>query len=426
MSLVSRDKKHIWHPLNQHQTHPNSLPIVKAKGIYLYDEKGNKYIDGISSWYTSVYGHCNPTITDAVKKQMDQLDQIVFAGFTHEPAIELSERLIEILPNNQKKIFFSDNGSTAVEVGIKMALQYWSNKGIDKTKIIGFNEGFHGDTFGAMAASGESVYNKPFKPLMVSSTKILPPRKNNIEYVLEHLEKLTKANDVAALVYEPLVQGAAGMKMHDEEALEQVLSFCRTKGVLLIADEVMTGFGKTGTYFASDRMKTKPDIICMSKALSAGLLPLAATSSTQDIYDAFLSDKNEKSFFHAHTYSANPLACVAAIEGIKLLTSSYIQDQIKMIEECNHDFLEALKNVDKVTNLRQKGVILAFDIKTKNNHVYGTLRDTLFNYFINKGLYLRPLGNTLYIVPPYVITKVELKHVHQTLLEGIKSLSIDE
>lgn len=425
MSLAKRDKKHIWHPLNQHQTHPDSLPIVKAEGIYLYDDKGNKYIDGISSWYTSVYGHCNPTITQGVKKQMDKLDQIVFAGFTHEPAIELSERLIDILPPNQAKIFFSDNGSTAVEVGIKMALQYWSNKGINKTKIIGFNEGFHGDTFGAMAASGESVYNKPFKPLMVSATKILPPKENNIVYVLEHLQKITQENDVAALVYEPLVQGAAGMKMHDAEALEQVLHFCKQKDILLVADEVMTGFGKTGSYFASDWMETKPDIICMSKAISAGLLPLAATSTTQKIYDAFLSNENEKSFFHAHTYSANPLACAAAIEGIKLLTSSYIKTQIKMIEEEHAHFLDQLKQLDNVTNLRQKGVIVAFDIKTNNNKVYGKLRDHLYNYFMSKGVYLRPLGNTLYLVPPYIITKEELTHTHKILIEGVKSLQID-
>lgn len=424
MSISSRDKQYIWHPLNQHKTHPTSIGITKSQGVYLFDEDGNKYIDGISSWYTAMYGHCNPFIIKRVQDQLEQLNQIIFSGFTHEPAVKLSEKLMEILPNNQAKIFFSDNGSTAVEIGIKIALQYWSNKGIKRNKIIAFNQGFHGDTFGAMAASGESIYNRPFKDLLLKVDRILPPTSINEEYVLEHLQKLINKGDVAALVYEPLVQGAAGMKMHDAQSLEKVLALCKKNNILLVADEVMTGFGKTGKHFASDWMETKPDIMCLSKALSAGVVPLAVTSCAQHIYDAFYSDDVNKGFFHAHTYSANPVACSAAIAGIELLQSKEIQDNIKQINKLNKQFLTEIKETGKVKNCREIGVIAAFDLAIESNTMYNNLRDTLYKQLMDQGVYLRPLGNTIYIVPPYIINEEELNSIYTAIKKVVRDIEL--
>ena len=338
MTLKSRDKKHIWHPLTQHKIHPEALPIVKAKGALLYDEKGNTYIDGIASWYTAMYGHCNDFILKRVQLQMQQLDQIVFAGFTHEPAIKLSEELIRILPDNQEKIFFSDNGSTANEVGIKMALQYHFNKGEQRNTIIAFEDGFHGDTFGAMSASGLSVYNGPFEDFFIDVQRIPTPNAQNIDHVINLLHTIIDSHKVAAFIYEPLVQGANAMHMYDATYLDQLLAICKTQNIITIADEVMTGFGKTGKNFASDYIHTKPDIISMSKSLTAGFVPMAVTSCTQKIYDAFLDDSIGKAFFHAHTYSANPIACSVALAAIELLESDTIQNNIERIIASHKSF----------------------------------------------------------------------------------------
>ena len=237
------DKKHLWHPLTQHQLHPENLLIKKAKGALLYDEKENEYIDGIASWYTCMYGHCNPYITDKVAGQMQNLDHVVFTGFTHDPAINLAKALIAILPKNQHKLFFSDNGSTSVDVAIKMALQYHFNKGGKRKKLIAFEDGFHGDTFGAMSVSGLSIYNGPFEDFFLDIERIPVPNENNIELLAPHFENIVQKGDVAAFIYEPLVQGAAAMKMHQPEHLDQLIGIAKNNGVITIADEVMTGFG---------------------------------------------------------------------------------------------------------------------------------------------------------------------------------------
>ena len=344
MTLKERDKKHLWHPLTQHKLHPEAIAITKAKGCVLTDENGNEYIDAIASWYTCMYGHCNEFITNRVSQQMKTLDQVVFSGFTHKPAILLSEELMTILPQNQNKIFFSDNGSTSVEIGIKMALQYHFNKGDKRNILIAFEDGFHGDTFGAMSVSGLSVYNGPFEDFFLDVKRIPTPNGSNHDAILESLKEIAKSNTIAGFVYEPLVQGAAAMKMHNAEGLELILKFCKANNIITIADEVMTGFGKTGNYFASDYIHTKPDIMCLSKALTAGLLPMAITSCTQDVYDAFYSDDISKGLFHGHTYSANPLACTAAIAGIELLKSKEIQDNIQRVINSHKDFNNRIKN----------------------------------------------------------------------------------
>ncbi|SDK86951.1 adenosylmethionine-8-amino-7-oxononanoate aminotransferase [Salinimicrobium catena] len=414
LSLAQRDQKHLWHPLTQHKTSGKMLPIVKAMGASLFDDKGKEYIDGIASWYTAVYGHCNKKITQRVAAQMQQLDQVVFSGFTHAPAIELSEALINILPNNQQKLFFSDNGSTATEIGIKMALQYHHNQGNDRKVMLAFEEGFHGDTFGAMSVSGLSVYNGAFEEHFIEVVRLAVPMGNNNREVLEQLRDLISKYNIAGFIYEPLVQGAAGMKMHDAEGLNTILKVCKQNNIITIADEVMTGFGKTGKNFASEYLETSPDIICMSKALTAGLLPMAITSCTQAIFDAFYSEDISKGLFHGHTYTANPLACTAALAGLELLTSKEIQQDIKRVMESHQQFGQRIKDHSKVKNLRQLGVIIAFELDVEMER-YGDLRNQLFAHFMENGVFLRPLGSTIYISAPYIISKVELEKIYSAI-----------
>ncbi len=417
MNLSERDKKHIWHPLTQHKTSADALAIVKAKGVLLWDEDGNEYIDGIASWYTSMYGHCNDFITSRVAKQMQVLDQVVFSGFTHEPAVELSEKLIEILPSNQQKLFFSDNGSTSVEIALKMTMQFHFNKGEKRVALLAFEEGFHGDTFGAMSVSGLSVYNGPFEDFSLEVYRIPTPNGDNNKAVLQQLNRLVSKHAIAGFIYEPLVQGAAAMKMHDAEGLNQLLKFCKENKILTIADEVMTGFGKTGRNFASEYMKTQPDIICLSKSLTAGLVPMAITSCTQEVFDAFYSDEITKGLFHGHTYTANPLACRAAIAGIDLLKSTEIQKNIKQIIASHQVFAKRIQSNNKVGNLRQIGVIFALDLNIEMER-YGNLRNKLFTHFMERGVFLRPLGNTIYILPSFIISKEELQKIYKAIEES--------
>jgi len=419
MSIKKRDKKHIWHPLKQHQTHPESLAIVKAKNCILIDEDGNEYIDAIASWYTCMYGHCNNYIIEKTYQQMQQLDQVMFSDFTHEPAVKLSEELIKILPQGQDKIFFNDNGSTAVEAGIKMALQYYFNAGEKRATFIAFENGFHGDTFGAMSVSGLSVYNGPFEDFLIDVKRIPTPNGTNNEKVLDLLKTYISENKIAGFIYEPLIQGAAGMKIHDANGLNTIIKCCKQQNIITIADEVMTGFGKTGKYFASDYIETKPDIICLSKALTAGLLPMAITSCTQKIYNAFLSNDMAKGFFHCHTYSANPVACAAAVAGIDLLKSTEIQNNINRIIKAHSDFNSRIRKHPKVKVSRHIGVIFALDLNTKMER-YGDLRDKLLKFFMTKGVFLRPLGNTIYIQTPYTISNQQLNKIYKAIEDALE------
>ena len=419
MNLAERDNKHIWHPLTQHKLHPNHIPIVKAKGALLFDENQKSYIDGIASWYTCMYGHCNEEITRKIKQQLDELDQVVFSGFTHPPAIELSEKLIEILPGNMDKIFFSDNGSTSVDIAIKMSLQYFFNKDQKRTKIVAFHNAFHGDTFGAMSVSGLSVYNGPFEEFLLTVERIEVPLVSNMDAVKKNFQDLLDSGTVAAFIYEPLVQGAAAMKMYDPNLLDQLISMAKNCGTLTIADEVMTGFGKTGKFFASEYMSAKPDIICLSKSLTAGIAPMALTCCTKDVYDAFYDDEISKGFFHGHTYSANPLSCRAAIAGIDLLKSPAIKEGMIRINKRHLAFEKYIKDNKKVNSTRVLGVIFALDLEVKMDR-YGKLRDVLYHFFMDNGVFLRPLGNTIYILPPFIISDLELDKVYDVIEKSLE------
>lgn len=421
MSLQERDKKHLWHPLTQHKLHPNHLAITKAKGCVLTDDKGNEYIDGIASWYTCMYGHCNEYITDKIKDQLDQLDQVVFSGFTHKPAIELSETLMQILPDNQQKIFFSDNGSTSVDVAIKMALQYHFNKGDKRGKIIALEGGFHGDTFGAMSVSGLSVYNGPFEEFFIDVSRIPVPNSDNFETVKKQFAQLLETKNVAAFIFEPLVQGASAMFMYEAKLLDELIEIADSFGVVTIADEVMTGFGKTGKNFASGYLENKPDIMCLSKSLTGGIAPMALTTCTQKIYDAFYDDELGKGFFHGHTYSANPLTCTAALASMELLKTDEMQENIKRVMQSHQQFNERIKQHPKVESTRQLGIIFALDLNIKMER-YGNLRDQIFNHFMDDGIFLRPLGNTIYILAPFVIMDSELEKIYKSIEKLLDSL----
>lgn len=418
MTLKARDQKHIWHPLTQHKIHPENIAVTHAEGCLLYDEDGKTYVDAISSWYTCMYGHCNPFITKSVAQQLNKLHHVVFSSLTHEPAIQLSEELIKLLPENQNKLFFSDNGSTSVEIAIKMALQYHFNKKDRRHVLIAFEEGFHGDTFGAMSVSGISVYNGPFEDYFLEVKRIPTPNKTNIESVLQTLIELNSKYKIAGFIYEPLVQGAAAMKMYDASELNRILQFCQLNGIITIADEVMTGFGKTGKIFASDYIDTKPDIICLSKALTGGIMPMAITSCSQTIYDAFYSEDIGKGLFHGHTYSANPLACSAAIASLQLLQTEEIQSNIARIIKSHQKFNQKIKQHPKVKTTRQTGIIYALDLNIEMER-YGNLRDQLFQFFLSKGVFLRPLGNTIYIQAPYVISDSELGLIYNAIEEAL-------
>lgn len=420
MSLQD-DKKYLWHPLTQHQLHPENLLIKRAKGALLYDDKGKEYIDGIASWYTCMYGHCNPHITSLVAKQMQTLDHVVFTGFTHDPAIELAKSLMQILPKNQDKLFFSDNGSTSIDVAIKMALQFHYNKGSKRTKILAFEDGFHGDTFGAMSVSSLSIYNGPFEDYFLDVERIPVPNKSNLEAVKKRFTELASKYRIAAFVYEPLVQGAAAMKMHQAAHLNELLKIAKKHQIITIADEVMTGFGKTGKNFASEHMSELPDIMCLSKSLTGGLVPMAITSCNENIYKAFLSSKMEKGFFHGHTYSANPTSCTAALASLELLKSDEIQMNIKMITASHQQFNAKIKDHPKVKNTRQQGIIFALDLNVETAR-YGDLRYKLYDFFMDKGIYLRPLGSTIYILTPFIVSKEQLQKIYNAIEESFAIL----
>lgn len=420
--LSEIDKQNIWHPYTQHQKTGLLPVIVKGEGVYLWDEKGKSYLDAISSWWVNPFGHSNPILAKAIYNQLTTLEHVLFGGFSNKPAVELSEKLLSILPENQKKIFFSDNGSTAVEVAIKVSLQYFFNKNEKKTRIIAFSEAFHGDTFGAMAASGISFFTEAFQGELLTVDRIDVPQTIDSE-VFEIFEKMLSSNKYASFIFEPLVQGAAGMKMYAPEVLDKLISLCKKYNVFTIADEVMTGFGKTGKTFACDYLTHKPDMICLSKALTGGTIPMAITTFTKQIYDGFLSDDVNNAFFHGHTFTGNPTGCAAALAAIDLLLSKEIQLNIKNINQKHLEFEKKIKQNPMVEKTRVLGVIFALEIKTETNEsYYGSLRNKLYQYFIANGIILRPVGNIIYILPPYIISNEELELIYQCIENSLNDI----
>lgn len=423
-SLVQRDAQHVWHPYTQMKTAAPPLPIVAGEGAYLIDEQGNRILDAVASWWVNLHGHAHPYIAEKIKEQLLTLEHVIFAGFTHPPAVEISERLIDILPTNQAKVFFSDNGSTAVEIGIKMAMQYFHNQGITSKKyLLAFENAFHGETFGAMSASADLSFNNAFKSHLFEVKRIPVPTAGHLKNSLKALREILESGEVYAFLFEPLVQGAGGMIMYPPEHLDALIALCREHGVLCIADEVMTGFGRTGKLFASHYLTHQPDIMCLSKGLTGGTLPLSVTTCTQAIFDAFLSDDKYKTFFHGHSYTANPVGCAAALASMDLLLSEACQAQIAMIGEAHTAFKTRIDGHEHLRDVRQCGTILAFEFETgESTNYFNNFRDTLYYYFLERGVLLRPLGNVIYILPPYCISKEELERVYALIEQVLEDL----
>ncbi len=421
MNLSEKDQLYHWHPYTQHKTTGLLPAIVRGESALLWDENGKEYIDAIASWWVNPYGHSNKYIADAIYEQLTTLEHVLFGGFTNKPAVLLSEQLMKILPSNQKKIFFSDNGSTAVEVALKASLQYFYNKGENRKSVIAFEDAFHGDTFGAMASSGITFFTEAFQGSLINVIRIPVPTKGNESKSKEALQNAIQSNECAAFIFEPLVQGAAGMVMYEPEILDELIFICKLHNVFTIADEVMTGFGKTGKTFACDYLTRKPDMMCLSKALTGGTIPMAITTFSQEIFDGFLDEDTNKALFHGHTFTANPTGCAAALASLQLLQSAAIQEDIQRINQSHLRFQARVKSHSKIKTTRVLGVIFALEIVTeKQESYYGTLRNKLYNYFIENGIILRPVGNTVYILPPYIITENQLEKVYQVVESALE------
>lgn len=421
MTLTEKDSQYLWHPYTQHKTAQTPIAITKGEGALLWDENNKQYIDAIASWWVNPFGHSNKFIADAIYKQLTTLEHVLFGGFTHEPAVVLAEKLMAILPKNQQKIFFSDNGSTSVEVAIKVALQYFFNKGEKRTTIIAFENAFHGDTFAAMAASGISFYTQAFQGMFIDVVRIPVPVKGDEQQSFDALRKVIKEYNCVGFIFEPLVQGAAGMVMYEPEALDQLIQICAANNVLTIADEVMTGFGKTGKTFAMDYCHQKPDMMCLSKALTGGTIPMAITTFTQEIFDAFYDDDINKALFHGHTFTANPTGCAAALASLELLQTTEMQANLIRVNVSHLTFQKHIEKHPKVTTTRVLGTILALEIKKENQEsYYGTMRTKLYNFFIENGIILRPVGNIVYILPPYIITDEQLQKVYEVVEKALE------
>lgn len=408
----------IWHPFTRQWNRTEEISIVRGEGIYLIDDKGNRYIDAISSWWVNLHGHCNPYISEKVSRQLNQLEHSIFSGFTHPYAIELAERLLKHLPANQKKLFFSDNGSTAVEVALKMCLQYFHNRGESKTVFIAFENAYHGDTFGGMSVGARNVFNNSFEKLLFEVRHIPLPNANNFREVETELKKIIDSENVAGFIFEPLIQGAAGMLMYEAKHLDELTRICQDNKVICIADEVMTGFGRTGKFFASDHLENKPDIICLSKGLTGGYMPLGLTSCSKFIYDAFVREDPVKTFFHGHSYTGNPTACAAALASLDLMEQQDTWDQIRMIGNAHLEFAEKIKSNKKLKEVRVKGTVIAFELNTEEErHYLNKKSHGIAEFFLERGIIIRPLGNVFYVLTPYVISEIELTKLYLAIEE---------
>lgn len=412
------DKDHIWHPFTPMRGQDSPVLIEKAKGTYLYTENGDKILDAVSSWWVSIHGHGNEHIAKAVAQQALDMEHVIFAGFTHKPAIQLAKNVLSILPENQQKVFFSDNGSTSVEVALKMAFQFWHNQGIERKKVIAIDGAYHGDTFGSMSVGERGSFNIPFEPFLFDVEFIPLPNDENWEEVKTRFNDLISSGDIASFIFEPLVQGSAGMRMYKSEHLQELVSVAQKNDVICIADEVMTGFGRTGKMFSTDHIESNPDIFCLSKGLTGGTMPMGLTTASSKIVSAFDTDDIYKTFFHGHSYTGNPIACAAANASFELITRPEFQQDLDRINEQHRCFMEEIQTHSKIKNVRLQGTIIAIELDLGTTSYMNKSRNRIYGFFMDKGILMRPLGNVIYILPPSIISNEELELIY----EGIKEL----
>lgn len=429
MTFAHRDQKIIWHPFTQEKTADLPCVIEKGSGSWLYDDQGNQYLDLISSWWVNLHGHGHPEIAKAIYDQAMTLEHVIFAGFTHQPAVRLCEQLQQLLPPQLCRFFFSDNGSTAVEVAMKMAYQYACNQGDDdRTLFLCFEGGYHGDTFGAMSVGITSGFHTSFSKLLFATRTVPYPatwwqddtiearEAEALEILENHLK--TEGHKIAALILEPLIQGASGMRVGRPSFVNQVIGRVKSFGIPIIFDEVMTGFGRTGTTFALEQLNEVPDFLCLSKGLTGGFMPLALTITTSEIYTAFLNDHFVKAFAHGHSYTANPLGCAAALASLKLLQQIETRFAWQTLNQQHQQGLEDLHDTGKIEHPRLIGTISAFELpKTYTPDRMKNLKEQ----FMQQGLLLRPLGNTVYLLPPYCTSKEDLEKTYYKIKKILKT-----
>lgn len=425
------DARHVWHPFTQAKTAPPPIPIARAEGIKLIAEDGREFLDMVSSWWVNLHGHAHPVVADAIADQAKTMEQVIFADFTHSPAATLAARITELLPQDLNRTFFSDDGSTAVEVALKLAHQYWRNKGQIRPRFIAFDGGYHGDTVGAMSAGRSSGFFDAFNPLLFPVDSAPYPATwiddDNIEQkeaeALAGLDRLIKKYqfETAGVIIEPLIQGAGGMRMVRPSFLRTVAERVSDAGLLLIFDEVMTGFGRTGGLFGCLSAETTPDIICLSKGLTAGFMPLSLTICRDAIFETFLGDDLEKAFLHGHSFTANPLGCAAGLASLDLLLDPACTKARQMIEDVHLKRLSDIKNHPAASQCRLQGTVAALTFKTGDQGYSSTLGPKMKAFFLERGLLIRPLGSVVYLLPPYCVTGDELNQAWDAIAEALET-----
>jgi len=460
-SLSELDARHVWHPFTQSALADPPLPVVRGEGPYLFTEDGRRFLDGISSWWVNLHGHAHPALAEAIYRQAQVLEHVIFAGFTHGPAVELAARLAGVLPPGLARIFYSDNGSTAVEVGLKMALQYWHNQGIGRTRVLALEGAYHGDTFGAMSASERGSFNAPFAPFLFPVEFIPAPLPGQEAIAIQALERALDGGDVAVFIYEPLVQGSGGMRMYPPDALASMIRSVRKAGALVFADEVMTGFYRTGRLFASewvgdpsDRQPEAgskrtgansapetsgpnipksepedlgPDLIALSKGITGGMMALGVTACREFVFQAFYSADRSRTFFHGHSYTANPLACAVALASLDLTLSDKTAEAVARISRKQTAFVQRIADHPRVSQARSQGTIWAFEWKSDEESSYfHPVRDQLYRYFLSRGLLLRPLGNTVYTMPPYCFQDEHIDAIQEAVMDLLENSNWSE
>jgi adenosylmethionine---8-amino-7-oxononanoate aminotransferase len=407
----------VWHPFTQHAVQPEATLISRGEGAWLETADGRRIFDAISSWWVVTHGHRHPHIVQAIKRQADQLDQVIFAGFTHQPAEELARRLVAITPPQLEYVFFSDSGSTSVEVALKMALGFWRHRGENRSRILALEGAYHGDTIGGMSVGERGVFNAPYDPLLFDVERLPFPSAGREQATLEALSAACRNAAIAALIVEPLILGAGGMLIYPPWVLAEMKRICQAHGVLFIADEVMTGWGRTGTLFACEQADVAPDIACYSKGLTGGSLPLAVTLCRADIFDAHYSTDRTRTFFHSSSYTANPIACAAALANLEIWANEPVMERITRLAALHAERLDRFRENRRFANVRQIGTIAALDLVASDAGYMANIGPTLYQGFLARGLLVRPLGNTIYLMPPYCSTAGELDRVYDAIDE---------
>ncbi|WP_426411679.1 adenosylmethionine--8-amino-7-oxononanoate transaminase [Bradyrhizobium ganzhouense] len=413
----------IWHPFTQHALQGEMTKILRGDGAYLYTADGRRIIDAISSWWVVTHGHCQPHIVSAIQEQAGKLSQIIFAGYTHDPAEEVAALLLKLAPRGLDHVFFSDSGSTSVEVALKMAIGYWNNIGESRTRIVVMQHSYHGDTIGAMSVGARGVFNEAYGPLLFDVTAIPFPAEGREQATLDALESACRNEIPAAFIVEPLILGAGGMLMYPAWVLREMKRICQASGVLFIADEVMTGWGRTGTLFACEQANITPDIACYSKGLTGGALPLAVTLCRADIFDAHYSKDRRRTFFHSSSYTANPVACAAAKANLDLWQDQESRRRVASVATMQEHAIEPFRADPRFANVRRTGTITALDLKTSDPGYLANIGPKLQAFFERRNLLLRPLGNTIYVMPPYCVTAVDLDQIYAGIRDAADALA---